>query len=53
MLARNWFRTDCDIQTDLCEGADLNLPADNQVDLKDLNVLAQQWFSCGYPGCDQ
>lgn len=53
VLARNWFITDCDSQPNLCEGADLNQPADNQIDLKDLNVLAQQWFSCGYPGCDQ
>lgn len=52
VFARNWFEDNCDTDPGLCEGADMDQPVDNQVDLKDLDVLAEQWFTCGYPKCD-
>ncbi|MBN2139233.1 MAG: choice-of-anchor M domain-containing protein [Sedimentisphaerales bacterium] len=51
ILASHWLATGCGGEDDICEGADISVPSDGQVDWGDLCALAYQWLRCEYPGC--
>ncbi|MBN1845505.1 MAG: hypothetical protein JW810_07460 [Sedimentisphaerales bacterium] len=44
-FAEQWLQGDCSEQNDWCWGADFE-PHDEQVDLRDFSLLAQQWLEC-------
>ncbi len=48
-LARYWRNTNCAAPNNYCEGADLEPEAnpDGDVDLKDLEILAEHWLDAG------
>ncbi len=43
-LAREWRETDCNNLNDFCNGADIVIPMDGDVDLKDLARFALRWL---------
>jgi hypothetical protein len=48
ILAQYWYKKDCALD-DYCSGADLNTNGD--VDINDLNLLANDWLYCSLPDC--
>lgn len=53
VISEDWLRTDCLSDPNNCLGGDISDPNDGAVDYDDLTIMADQWLSCGYPGCDE
>jgi hypothetical protein len=43
-FAREWRETDCNNVNDFCDGADIVIPMDGDVDLEDLAKFALRWL---------
>ena len=54
LLAQHWLENNCTFYTD-CYKAEIYIeeePEERIIDIHDLQILAEEWLICGYPGCE-